>query len=200
MGVTFRTEVKFPPSEWKISHQSKMMAFGSCFAENIGEKLQNAYFQININPFGVLFNPFSVLQSVEYLLNNKTFAEKDIFPYGSLWHSFSHSSKFSATAPEEILKNTNEQLNRARQDFQHADILLFTFGTACVYEFAETGAIVANCHKLPANCFIRRRLTTDEIVENYVSLLEKISEKRHDLKFVFTVSPVRHFKDGAVEN
>jgi len=200
METLFRTEVKFPQSEWKINYQSQMMAFGSCFAENIGEKLQNAYFKINTNPFGVLFNPVSVLQSVDYLLNDKIFDENDIFNHSSLWHSFSHSSKFSAVSPLDTLLNINEKLQQARNDFQNTDILIFTFGTAWIYEYAETGQTVANCHKLPANNFIRRRLSVEEIVENFLALLEKITNKCSEIKFVFTVSPVRHFKDGAVEN
>ena len=200
MGTLFRTEVKIPQSEWKIGYQNRMMAFGSCFAENIGEKLQNAYFKINTNPFGVLFNPLSVSQNVDYLLNNKTFDENDIFNHGSLWHSFNHSSKFSAVSPHDTLQNINEKLQQARNDFQCADTLIFTFGTAWIFNNIETGQTVANCHKLPSEYFTRKRLSVAEIAENYIALLEKITAKNLKTKFIFTVSPVRHFKDGAIEN
>jgi hypothetical protein len=200
MGTLFRTEVKIPHSEWKTGYQNQKMAFGSCFAENIGEKLQNACFKININPFGVLFNPLSVLQSIDYLLNNKIFDENDIFKYNSLWHSFNHSSKFSRILPEDTLLNINKELQKAKNDFQNADILIFTFGTAWIYQYIETGQTVANCHKLPAAKFSRRRLQVDEIAEKFIALLQKITVQSPAVRFIFTVSPVRHFKDGAVEN
>lgn len=196
----FSTVVNIPKSSLDISYQDKILTLGSCFAENIGSKLQDAYFQTFINPFGVLYNPMSVGQGLRYLLSEKNFTTDDIFQYGSLWNSFAHSSLFSATTAEETLQNINSRLRTARNFLNETHVMMITLGTAWVFENAETGNIVANCHKLPANCFNRRRMSRDEIVKELSEVITLLRGRNPQMQFIFTVSPIRHWKDGAHEN
>ena len=196
----FQTRVEIPPSEFKISYQHSLLALGSCFAENIGRKLSKLYFETELNPFGVLYNPTSIANSILTLLNNRSFTSNDIFLQDGLWKSFAHSSLFSARKAEDCLALINDRLENAIIFLQRADYLLITFGTAWVFEEKETGRIVSNCHKLPARNFIRRRLTVLDIVTQYATLLKELSQRFPKLKVLFSVSPIRHFKDGAHEN
>ncbi len=194
----FSTIVNIEPSGSQIHYQDGIMTLGSCFSENIGRKLQNAYFDVDINPFGVLFNPVSVAKSIQLILDNKRFTEADLFQQGSLYYSFAHSSLFSGSHPEEVLARMNQRMEVAVGNFQKARFLLITLGTAWVYEVE--GEVVSNCHKLPSVTFQRRRLTVNEIVKDYEELIERLKTQFPELQLVFTVSPIRHWKDGAHEN
>ena len=196
----FQTKVDIPVSEVKISYEDKIMTLGSCFAQNIGQKMQEVWFDTNINPFGVLYNPVTILKSIELLIENIAFTESNLFENHGLWQSFSHSSLFSDITSEKCLTKINESYFPACNFFEKADFLLITFGTAWVFEEKITGKIVSNCHKLPANRFVRRRLTVDEIVNEYFILIEKLSQLFPKMKLIFSVSPIRHWKDGAHEN
>jgi hypothetical protein len=196
----FQTKVEIPSSSNKITYQSKIMTLGSCFAENMGRKMQEVYFETEINPFGVLYNPTSISNSIKLLLENKAFNLANLFQNRGLWQSFSHSSLFSATTSEQCLENINKRLESAALFLHKTDYLLITFGTAWVYEERESRSVVSNCHKLSANCFARRRLTVEEIVADYSSLINEIANKLPNLKLIFSVSPIRHWKDGAYEN
>ncbi len=196
----FYTAVNIKSSSLNISYQDRIITLGSCFAENIGKKMHDAYFQTDINPFGVLYNPISIKNSIETLLDNKQFTQDDIFENKSLWQSFSHSSWFSTINSETCLENINSRLEIAAEFLQHADYMLVTFGTAWVFEEKKSRRVVSNCHKLPASDFVRRRLTVDEIVSEYSSLISKLQTHFPNLKYIFSVSPIRHFKDGAHEN
>jgi hypothetical protein len=196
----FQTKVEISSSYSKITYQSKIMTLGSCFAENMGKKMQELYFETDINPFGVLYNPTSICKSIKLLLKNKSFSSADLFENRGLWQSFSHSSKFTATRVDQCLQNINERMETAVSFLQNSDYLLITFGSAWVYEERESGSVVSNCHKLPANRFVRRRLTVQEIVDDYSSLITELANKFPNLKLIFSVSPIRHWKDGAHEN
>lgn len=196
----FQTNVEIPASKIKLSHKTKILALGSCFAENIGIKLTNAGFDIDVNPFGVLFNPISISNSLELLLNEKVFTINDIFMHNHLWQSFSHSSYFSDTTAENCLQKINTRLTHASKLLRHADVLIITLGTSWVYEDIRTSTVVSNCHKLPATTFIRSRLTVEKIVETYVTLINQLVAIRPQLQLIFSVSPVRHWKDGAHDN
>jgi hypothetical protein len=176
------------------------MSLGSCFAENIGKNMQDMYLDVDVNPFGVLYNPMSILQSIEMLISNKQFTEKDIFVHRGLWNSFSHSSQFSDTKPDHCLEKINACLKISSVFIENANVLLLTFGTAWVYEEKESGQVVSNCHKLPCSVFIRRRLNVDEIVNAYSTLFDKLQKTNPKLKVIFSVSPVRHLKDTAHGN
>lgn len=197
---SFRTLVQVKPYPVCISYESSILTVGSCFAENIGSKMKNAFFRTEINPFGVLYNPMSILNGLNFLMNNKRFCIDDLFEYKSLWHSFSHSSIFSDINSAVCIDKINHRAEIASQFLKNADFLLITFGTAWVFEEKKEGTIVSNCHKLPADHFQRRRLAVNEIVVGYAELLPKLFELNPALKIVFTVSPIRHWKDGAHEN
>ena len=196
----FQTKVEIPLSLSKITYQSKIMTLGSCFAENMGRKMQDLYFNTDINPFGVLYNPASISNSLKLLLEYKVFSSDDLFENKGLWQSFSHSSKFTATTAEQCLFKINQRLKAAVSFLQNSDYLLITFGTAWIFEQRDSRNVVSNCHKLPANCFNRRRLTVDEIVADYSSLIVEINKKLPAINLIFSVSPIRHWKDGAHEN
>ena len=196
----FRTIIEIEPSKQKISYENQLITIGSCFSENIGQRLKNAYFQVDSNPFGVLFNPVSIKNSLDILLEKKLFTENDIFRNGSLWSSFFHSTLFSSVDQTECLTKINNRIEAAINHLQQADYLLITFGTAWVYLLKETGELVSNCHKLPSNNFIRKRLSIEEIEEAYIVLLEKLHQFNPELHIIFTVSPIRHWNDGAHEN
>ena len=194
------TEIDFPKSNLNIDYQSNLLLMGSCFVNNIGSKLQNATFLTFINPFGVLYNPLSIAFALETLMSNKEFVEDDLFLQASLWSSFSHSSLFSATSQEETLQNINSRLIAARDFLKSTDLLVITMGTAWIYELKQTKEVVANCHKVPADQFDRRRLGVDEIVEKLSSVFKRLWVTHPALKILLTVSPIRHWKDGAHEN
>lgn len=196
----FRTEVEIIPAKNKISYTNQLITLGSCFSDNIGQRLSNAFFPVDVNPFGVLFNPVSIKNGLEILIINKIFTEKEIFKQGSLWSSFSHSTLFSSVDKSECLNNINHRIEAASSGLRRADFLLITFGTAWVYELITSGEVVSNCHKLPAKNFVRKRLTVDEIVTAYSDVLMKLHQLNPHLQVIFTVSPIRHWKDGAHEN
>ena len=196
----FQTKIDIPVPEIRISYEDYIMTLGSCFAENIGNKLKNVYFETDINPFGVLYNPVSISNSIELLLRKKVFTNEDIFEYNSLWQSFLHSSPFTDISAEECLNKMNSRLNFSAEFLQNTQILLITFGTARVFEEKKSGRVVSNCHKLPATDFIRRRLTVEEIVNDYNELIIKLKSVYPTINIIFSVSPIRHWKDGAHEN
>ena len=196
----YTTKVHIPESNVNISYTDKIMTLGSCFAENIGKRLEHAYFQVNINPFGVLYNPLSVVQSLKTLLDKHTFTSEEVFEYQSLWSSFSHSSLFSGVTREACLAHINTSTARASEEIVQSRFLLITLGTAWVYEDVGSGQVVANCHKLPANRFTRRKLEVGEITEKLTDVLREVKGINPLLEVLITVSPIRHWKDGAHEN
>ena len=196
----FQTVVKIPRFEWKTGYAQKNIFMGSCFTENVGKQMADLNYNVDINPFGILYNPVSVANGLEFLLNQKQFETCDLIQHDGLWHSFFHHSRFSSPNKKQTLETINEQITTSSQYLKKADFLFITFGTAWVYRYKETGKTVSNCHKIPANKFERIRLTVDEIVSLYKILLDKIRKTNPVLKVVFTISPIRHWKDGAIEN
>jgi len=196
----FQTKIDIPVSDIKISYKDSIMTLGSCFAENIGNKLETVFFETDINPFGVLYNPVSVKNSLELLIQNKSFSSEEIFENKSLWQSFAHSSLFNGLSEVECLNNINTRLISSAGFFQKTNVLLITFGTAWVFEEKKSGRVVSNCHKLPSGDFERRRLTVNEIVSDYNELIVTLQKLCPALNIIFSVSPIRHWKDGAHEN
>ena len=196
----FSTQIDIPHSAVEITYNDRILTLGSCFAENIGTKLQEAFFLTFINPFGVMYNPMSVAQGIRHLLSEKEFTAADLFQSGSLWNSLAHSSTFSATTADEALQKINSRLQAARYFLHETNVMMITLGTAWVFELVENGKIVTNCHKLPASRFTRRRLSVDEIINEFTEVFGLLRNSYPGLKFIFTVSPIRHWKDGAHEN
>jgi len=198
--MAFITEIKIPDFPWKMDYTKSMMFFGSCFSENIGLKLLDLKFNIDLNPFGILYNPVSIANSLDLLIENKVFTEDDLFHDQGQWNSFYHHSRFSDTDKQVALGKINSRISKSHKFLSKADFLLITFGTSWVYEYYKTGQVVSNCHKIPAAEFKRYRLIVSEITDLYTELLEKLLKFNPKLKVVFTISPIRHWKDGAVEN
>ncbi|MFZ4582766.1 MAG: GSCFA domain-containing protein [Paludibacter sp.] len=196
----FTTKIDINPSEFHIDYLSKIVTLGSCFSENIGSKLKTAYFDVDVNPFGVLFNPISIKQSIELALIGKQFTEHDLFQHNSLWNSFYHSSHFSDADIDKCLEKINSRLMHFAINIKSIDYLVITFGTAWVYKHHSNGKVVSNCHKLPASTFERYRLSAEEIVMEYTELIRKLQLIHPNLNIIFSVSPVRHWKDGPTEN
>jgi len=193
--MKFRTEIEVAPFAEGIEHGAKIFALGSCFAENISERLRRAKFSVTTNPFGVLFNPLSIASAIERLDNTKAFAVCDIREGREGFFSFDAHSSLDGKTHTEIFANLNQAVAQGSKALHDAEWVILTFGTAWVYE--REGRVVANCHKQPASEFERRRLTVAEIVERYRPLFEGILRGK---RVVLTVSPVRHVGDGLQEN
>ncbi len=198
--TNFRTTLTLPVQKKGISYADHILLLGSCFAENIGSKL--AYYKLPFlgNPFGILYNPESLAQSLELLCQPKAFQQKDLFEQDGVWNSFHHHSRFSGTDPEAVLAGINEHIQVGADFLKKTDYLLLTFGTAWVYAYLNTGQIVSNCHKVPAREFRRFRLSVEDIQKRWSKLISKLQEINPKLQIIFTVSPVRHLKDGFHEN
>jgi hypothetical protein len=153
-----------------------------------------------VNPFGVLYNPSSITAGCERLLQPEPFTENDLFEYDGMFHSFQHHSRFSGGSATEAIAKMNHALSDAASYLSVVSFIVITFGTAFVYRLKSDGRTVANCHKLPASHFDRRMLTVSQIVDEWSVLLEKIRSANASLRVIFTVSPIRHWKDGAHAN
>ncbi len=199
-NATFRTEVNAGSFPAKIGYENPALFVGSCFANHIGEKMQDYKFKADLNPFGVIYNPVSVLNSLKILRDKKVFTEKDLYFYDRKWISFYHYTGFAHPDKEVCLEKINNRIQFSSDRFKEADFLFITLGTAQVYEWIETGEVVSNCHKIPASKFNPRLLDVDEIIKAYSVFLNELFVQKPDLRVIFTVSPVRHWKDGPVEN
>lgn len=198
--MNFYTSVELPGSLPQLTHADRMMLLGSCFATHIGTRLTDAKFRCDVNPYGVLYNPLSISAALREIGGGKVYTQDDLFFFRECWHSPMHHGDFSSIEVADTLQHINEGLQKAQQNFGQLDCLLLTFGTAWVYEQKETGRIVGNCHKQPEKCFVRRRLSADEIVQDYTSLLTELLARNPRLKVLFTVSPIRHIRDGMHAN
>ena len=186
------TKVQINPSETKIGYQDKILLLGSCFADNIGEKFGEHYFQATVNPFGTLYNPASIMKAItlSFEHDNKHY----ILQHNGLWHSMMHHGSFSHPDKNELLSRYNESLTIMRNALQEASTIVVTFGTSWIYQME--GMVVANCHKIPAERFRRDCMTVDRIIDMWLPLLVQIPNKH----WIFTVSPIRHIKDGLHAN
>lgn len=198
--MNFRTIVDIPKAKYKLDYNSKVFFLGSCFTEKVGEMLSKFKFDTTVNPFGVIYNPVSVANSLKILLEEREFFEEDLNFANDLWFSFYHHSRFSSPDVNECLHTINSEITKASLSLANSEVLFITFGTSWVYELIDSGTIVSNCHKQPAKDFNRYRLHIDEIVSLYKELIVSLSIFNPDLKIVFTVSPIRHWKDGANGN
>lgn len=197
---TFRTVFKIPQSSFKIEHKHKAMLLGSCFSDNIGDKLISNKFNVCANPYGVIYNPYSVQEVLQHILGHRVLDASDFSHSNNLWHSFLHHSSFSEQ-DQKILEQKIEIVQKQTLEYlQQADYLFITFGTAWVYQLRETRRIVANCHKLPDKTFQRFRLSTCDITDEFSHLIRRIEEINPKLQIIFTISPIRHLRDGAIEN
>lgn len=198
--MEFRTTIKPLESRGMISHDGAMMLLGSCFSDNIGRRLQDALFDVEVNPFGTLYNPASIALALRDLINCREFGLNDLFEYQGRYHSFSHHSSFSGVNAGDVISRINDKVVEASVRLKRSQVLIVTFGTAYVYEYKKTQSVVSNCHKLPAADFNRRLMSIDEIVGLWKNIILELQDINPNLKIVFTVSPIRHLADGAHAN
>ena len=189
--MKLQTIVDIAPSPWKIGCEDNILLLGSCFADAIGEQMAQRYMNVTCNPFGTLYNPLSIAQAIN--LRPQT-SNIPLVEHDGLWHSMAHHGAFSRATREEAEAAVRASVDSMQQALKDASVVIVTFGTAWVYEMK--GEIVGNCHKLPADCFTRRRLSVEEIVAAWQPHLERYPDKH----WLFTVSPIRHIKDGLHEN
>lgn len=194
--MDFRTQVELPKKELDIAHSSRILLLGSCFAENIGNRLLENKFDCDVNPFGILYNPMSILAVLKQISGGKEYLGEELFSYQGQWHSFMHHGSFSNASKKACLEGINSRLQCASDRFKSLNYLFITFGTAYVYTLKETGMIVSNCHKLPEKNFERKRQSVGEAVKEYTLYLNSLLKQNSQLKILFTVSPIRHVKDG----
>jgi hypothetical protein len=198
--MSFRTIFDISQNGVKIDYNSNIFLLGSCFSQNIGDKFSYYKFNTIANPFGVLYNPVSISNSIKILLDKREFSSTDLFNHNGLWSSFSHHSSFSDTDRSKVLDSINKQVVEASLFLQKTNLLIITFGTSWVYEYKDSGKVVSNCHKIPSNKFNRYKLTVNKIVEQYVEILNLLKRQNPDINILFTVSPIRHIKDGMEQN
>jgi hypothetical protein len=198
--MKFRTEIEPVPLDNPVEHNHRIITLGSCFADNISTYLERYRFRIAANPFGVLFNPASILKSLKLAADKRQFSRDDLVEYQGEWHSFSHHSDFSSHDPDAVIEKINSGLQDVSEFLKKADTAIISYGTSFTYRLKSTGETVSNCHRIPASQFIRHRLSLEEIEDSLKMLLNLFISIKSDIRFIFTVSPVRHWKDGAVEN
>lgn len=183
-----------------ISYDSSILLLGSCFAENISTKFNYFKFKSLTNPFGILFHPLAIEQFITNVINEKHYTDEDVFQLNEQWHCFEAHSRLSSTSKAEVLKHLNHAIDSTIQQLNNSTHIVITLGTAWGYRHIASDSIVANCHKVPQKQFLKELLTIDEISESLESIISLIRSVNKDIKFIFTVSPVRHLKDGFVEN
>ncbi len=183
-----------------IDYNSSVLLFGSCFVENIGEKLEYYKFQNFQNPFGILFHPLAIESLITNAINDKEYTEVDIFCQNEQWHNFEAHSKLSHTSKEDLLVALNTQIRLTHQQIKLASHIVITLGTAWVYRNIALDAIVANCHKVPQKQFLKEILSVDAVSESLEAIISLIRHVNPKTAIIFTISPVRHIKDGFVEN
>ncbi len=198
--MKFRTEIKIEPSPHPIRHEQPILTIGSCFAQNIGELLQEHFFTVQVNPFGVLYNPLSIAQALFQIIDKQELQPGDLFFHQGLWHSFSHHSSLSHPDKTQVLLQINKAILNAHDFLQKADWLLLTFGTAFVYFHLPEDKPVANCHKLPEKEFRRELLSVEHLAAPFKTLWQKLRDFNPALKIILSVSPIRHIRDGLIEN
>jgi hypothetical protein len=198
--MTFRTVFPSFKSVVSMAHTDRVLCLGSCFAEQMGGRLERLKFPTLVNPFGIVFNPVSVAKTLERLLVGKDFSEADLFETQGLWHSFEHHGSFSNPDKTAALEGINRSFSEGKIFLKKTNRLLVTLGSAHVFVWKKTGQVVANCHKVPTTEFDRKRLTVSEAVQALLPVFEKLKAELPELEIIATVSPVRHLRDGLAEN
>ncbi|WP_298738577.1 GSCFA domain-containing protein [uncultured Chitinophaga sp.] len=196
----FRLTFPVAPLEPAVEYQDQLLLVGSCFAEEMGAKLQQHLFPALVNPHGILYNPVSITQALHSYLDRKKYTEADLFMHNDLWHSWDHHSRFSALTPAGVLDNINTAQEQAAACLDKARWLVITLGAAHAYVLKENGRLVANCHKVPMSAFYKKLLTADEIITALDNMMHRLFFHNRDINILFTVSPVRYARDGVVEN
>ncbi|WP_411032380.1 GSCFA domain-containing protein [Spongiimicrobium sp. 3-5] len=198
--MKLQTLIPLAKEDNPITYQSRLLLLGSCFSEHIGEKLNYYRFKTFQNPLGILFQPKAIEKLISYAVEGKVLGKQDIFEHNGLWHCFDAHSDLSSTKEDDTIKQLNGQLEATREALKQATHIIITLGTAWVYKHKKTGSLVANCHKVPQKEFSKELLTIREIAQSLQKSMQLIRSINPRALIVLTVSPVRHLKDGFVQN
>lgn len=198
--MQFRSELDSPVFPFMLSHSDTVVSIGSCFAEHIAQRLTEGKLPVVLNPFGIVYNPISIARQLDTLVEPVAFTKPDLFFESDLWHSFDHHSVFSGTKPDEVLHQINSALAQGADALAKAKVLIITLGTSFVYELRDSGKVVANCHKVVASRFNKRRLSLDDITGCLADAFEAIFRINPGIYILLTVSPVKHLREGIIEN
>ena len=187
-------------SKNQIDYNSNVLLFGSCFSKNIGKKLDYFKFQNLQNPFGFLFHPKGIETLISNAIENKKYSDEDVFLNNEQWHCYDAHSQLSNTSKDHLINQLNEQIDLTASKLKAASHIIITLGTAWIYRDIKTDNIVANCHKVPQKQFKKELLSVQEITSSLKNILSLIRSVNNHISLIFTVSPIRHTKDGFVEN
>lgn len=198
--MQFTTKIPVQKSSFPIDYDSKIMLLGSCFAENMGKKFDYFKFQATTNPFGIIFNAVSLERLIRRAVENRTFTENDIFFHNDLWHCYEVHSELSNSDKNTFLESLNDIIRSTNKQLNDSTHIIITLGTSWVYRNIESKEIVANCHKVPQKQFTKELLSIHQTEESLKSIISLIHSANPNCNFIFTVSPVRHIKDGFTEN
>lgn len=196
----FTTPIPIPKSSNPIDYHSRIVSLGSCFAVNIGQKLDYFKFRNITNPFGILFHPLALEKFIGFAVNAKTFTEADIFYHNDCWQCFDAHSDLSHPDKDTVLDSLNDAVTLAYAEIKTATHLIITLGTAWVYRHSESGNLVANCHKVPQKQFTKELLSVEAIKQSLENIISMVRDTNPSAQIIFTVSPVRHIKDGFTQN
>ncbi len=196
--MNFRTKIDIKTSEKKINHEQNLLLIGSCFTIEIGEILAKKGFKLQVNPFGIQYNPLSIEKCIKEISDKKIYSENNLFFHEGKYHSFMHHSTFSNANKEECLNAIQQKIENTK--LNEIDVIIITLGTAWIYRLASTNEVVSNCHKLPEQQFVRSRISIKECVASLDNMIQSLKQQNPDIHIIFTVSPIRHFRDGAIEN
>jgi hypothetical protein len=198
--MKFSTQVPIARQQALIDYSSAIFSIGSCFAENMAEKFSHFQFRSSVNPFGILFHPLAIEKFMGFVQEKKVFSEKDIFFHNERWHHFDAHSAISSADKEAVLQNLTTQIDLANTRFHTASHFIITLGTAWVYRHQLSGDLVANCHKMPQREFEKELLSSAQIAQSIRNIVNGINAANPSAQIIFTISPVRHLKDGFVQN
>ncbi|MBW8244519.1 GSCFA domain-containing protein [Muricauda oceani] len=198
--MELQTKISLKPSHNPIDYQSKLVLLGSCFVENMGAKLDYFKFRQVQNPFGILFHPLAIENLIQRAIAGQTYQQEEIFEQDGIWRCFDAHSDLRSASSKELLHLLNQRLKDTKTALETSSHIIITLGTAWVYEHSASGRTVANCHKVPQKRFTKKLLSVTEIessLQNVIALVQRLNPKA---QMIFTISPVRHIKDGFVEN
>ncbi len=198
--MDFHLQFPVPAFGPSLNYSHSLLFVGSCFAENIGEKMKQFKFNAGINPHGILYNPASIAVALKSYINNTQVNERDLFFANDCWNSWEHHSRFSNPDKATCLNGINSSIEQAHVQLKNAKWLFITFGSAFIYTHIAGNKLTGNCHKVPNNQFVKSMLSADEITKEYASLIAQLKAFNPGLNIVFTISPVRYIRDGVVEN
>jgi lysophospholipase L1-like esterase len=198
--MKLQTQIVLYKAEHQIDYSSQLLLLGSCFSENIGEKLNYYKFQIAQNPFGILFHPLAIENLISRAVAKKHYTSDELFFLNERWHCFDAHSSLSNVSKEKLLENLNAELTKTEEQLRKSTHIIITLGTAWVYRKKDSGITVANCHKVPQKEFDKDLLPFDEIKTSLQRITHQIQAINKKAQLLFTISPVRHLKDGFIEN